>query len=55
MDKNLQEWFQIYKAFCQKKDYKLLFVNSNDFGYEDKNGGLHHIYADELIDLLKEE
>lgn len=54
MDKNLYEWLQICKAFCNKKGYKLLFVNSDNFGFEDKKGGLHHIYAEELIDYLKE-
>ena len=32
--------------------FTLLFVNSDDFGFEDKEEGLHHVYAEELINWL---
>lgn len=55
MDKNLFEWLQICKKFCHDRRFTLLFVNSSDFGYEDEDGGLHHVYAEELLDLLKQK
>ena len=47
------EWYQICEAFCKKIGAELLFVNSDSFGYKDKNGNLIHIYADELEQYLK--
>ena len=52
MDKNLKEWTEICVEFCKQKGYKLLFVNSNNFGFEDEKGQLCHVYADELLTLL---
>lgn len=52
MDKNLREWTEICTEFCRQKGYTLLFVNSNDFGFEDTKGQLHHVYAEELVNFL---
>lgn len=54
-DKNYLEWHQVCEAFCKKIGAELLFVNSDSFGYEDKNGNLIHMYADELEQYLKTE
>ena len=54
-DKNYLEWHQVCEAFCKKIGAELLFVNSDSFGYEDKNGNLIHMYADELEQYLKAE
>ena len=50
---NDKDWVDVCKAFCNKIGAELLFVNDSDFGYEDKNGNLVHMYADELEDYLK--
>ena len=47
------EWKGICQAFCDKIGAELLFVNDDNFGYEDKNGNLVHMYADELEQYLK--
>lgn len=49
----LKEWTEICEAFCKKIGAKLLFVNLDNFGYEDKDGNLVHMYADELEQYLK--
>ena len=54
-DKAYLEWYQVCEAFCKKIGAELLFVNSDSFGYEDKNGNLIHMYADELEQYLKTE
>ena len=51
-EQNYIEWYEICKEFCKQKGFKLLFVNSNNFGFEDKEEGLHHVYADELVNWL---
>jgi len=53
LDKYMAEWESICQAFCKKIGAKLLFVNINNFGYEDKDGNLVHMYADELEQYLK--
>ena len=52
-DQNYEEWKQICEIFCKKIGAELLFVNSDSFGYEDKDGRLIHMYADELEQYLK--
>ena len=52
-EQNLKEWTEICIEFCRQKGYKLLFVNDTDFGYEDQNERLHHVYTDELVGILK--
>ena len=54
-DRAYLEWYQVCEAFCKKIGAELLFVNSDSFGYEDKNGNLIHMYADELEQYLKTE
>lgn len=46
------DWYEICKAFCKKKGYELLFVHSDNFGYSDCGGNLHHVYADKLAEML---
>lgn len=48
-----QEWKQVCKEFCKQIGAELLFVNDDNFGYEDKNGRLVHMYADELEGYLQ--
>ena len=52
-DAYMEEWRSICEAFCKKIGAKLLFVNTDNFGYEDKNGNLVHMYADELEQFIK--
>ena len=52
-DKYMEEWRSICEAFCKKIGAKLLFVNTDNFGYSDKDGNLVHMYADELEQYLK--
>ena len=49
---NKEQWEEICKEFCKQKGYTLLFVNDSDFGYEDQEEGLHHVYAEELYSML---
>ena len=51
-EQNYNEWYEICKEFCKQKGFKLLFVNSDNFGFADKNDNLHHVYAEELISWL---
>ena len=51
--KNMQDWKDVCQAFCKKIGAELLFVNSDNFGYETKDGQLVHMYADELEKYLK--
>ena len=48
-----EEWKQVCETFCKKIGATLLFVNDDNFGYEDKNGKMIHMYADELESYLK--
>ena len=52
-EKYMQEWREICQTFCNKIGAELLFVNSDNFGYEAKDGQLVHMYADELEKYLK--
>ena len=54
-DKNFIEWQQICKEFCKQRGFELLFVNSDNFGFQDKKGNLVHMYANELVEYLKNE
>lgn len=49
----MEEWTEICKAYCDKANAKLLFVNIDSFGCEYSDGTMKHIYADELEDMLK--
>lgn len=49
---NYEQWYEICKEFCKQKRFKLLFVNSDNFGFEDKEERLHHVYAEELVNWL---
>lgn len=53
MNSNFTEWEEVCKVFCKKIGAELLFVNSDNFGYQDKDGNLVHMYADELAEYLK--
>ena len=46
------EWFEICIEFCKKNGFNLLFVNSNNFGFVDKEGKIHHVFDDELVNWL---
>ena len=48
-----KEWEEICKEFCKQIGAELLFVNDDNFGYQDKDGSLVHMYADELETYLK--
>lgn len=52
-EKYMQEWREVCQEFCNKIGAELLFVNSDNFGYETKDGQLVHMYADELAEYLK--
>lgn len=52
-DKYMKEWKEICQTFCNKIGAELLFVNSDNFGYQTKDGELVHMYADELEQYLK--
>lgn len=49
----MNEWKEICKEFCRKQNATLLFVNNGSFGMETADGNLHHIYVDELVEILK--
>ena len=49
-----KEWEAVCKKFCEKIGAELLFVNNDNFGYEDKDGNLVHMYASELEQYLKD-
>lgn len=48
-----QDWEWICNRFCKQNNYTLVFVNDNDFGFMDSEENVHHLYADELFELLK--
>lgn len=50
---NDKEWEEVCKEFCKQIGAELLFVNDDNFGYQDKDGSLVHMYADELETYLK--
>ena len=50
-----KEWYEVCKAFAEKENAKLLFVNDNSCGIETKNGKLCHIYAEEMLGILEQE
>ena len=49
-----QEWELICRTFCRQRGYTLLFANADnmDLGFEDKDGHMWHIDADELAAML---
>lgn len=49
---NYEQWKEICQEFCRQKGFTLLFVNETDFGFEDKEEELHHVYVDELASWL---
>lgn len=51
----MNEWTSICKAYCKKVGAELLFVNIDNFGCQMPDGSLHHIYADELAEILSKE
>lgn len=54
-EKYMEEWGSICRAYCKKVNAKLLFVNVDSFGAEFPDGSHRHIYADELVELLRRE
>lgn len=54
-DNQMGEWRRICKEFCKRNGLTLLFVNNESFGAEDSDGNMHHVYIDELMEILKEE
>lgn len=52
-DSYMKEWRSICEAFCKKIGAELLFVNTDNFGYTDKDGNNVHMYADELEQFIK--
>lgn len=50
---NMDEWKWICRVFCRKHNAKLLFVKEDSFGMEMEDGSLHHIYMDELVEILE--
>ena len=55
MDKYMEEWSGVCKAYAKKVGAELVFVNLNNFGIIYPNGETRHIYADELQELLLNE
>lgn len=52
-EKQMKDWEEICKGFCEKFGYKLLFVNSHSCGVELADGTFKHIYINEMEELLK--
>lgn len=52
---NYDVWEECCKNFCRQRNFTLLFVNAGDFGYQTPEGGLVHMYADEMKDYLEAE
>ena len=48
-----EEWKQVCRKFCKANGYDLVFVNDTSFGFMDKDEHCHHVYVDELQDLLQ--
>ena len=46
------KWTEICKAYCDKIGVKLIFVNTDNFGYETQDGKLVYMCADELKTAL---
>ena len=46
-------WTEVCQAYADRIGAELLFVNSDNFGIETKDGELLHIYADELERILR--
>lgn len=55
MDKNIKEWHEVCQKFCEDRGYELLFVNTDNFGFADKDGNLYHWDCYELAEYLKKE
>ena len=51
-EKYMAEWGAICRAYCEKVNARLLFVNVSSFGAAFPDGTFRHIYADELVELL---
>ena len=50
----MPEWRAICKAFAEKIEAELLFVNEQSCGVQYKDGTFGHIYIDEMEAFLKE-
>lgn len=47
-------WTKTCESWCQKTGVQLIFVNTENysFGYQDSDGALYHIFADELAEII---
>ena len=51
----MDDWNNICKAFAKKHNAELIFVNETSCGIQTPDGQLHHIYIDEMAEMLKTE
>ena len=51
----MQDWRDICKAYADKHNAKLLWVNDTSCGVEYKNGQFHHILVQDMINILSQE
>lgn len=53
-DKQMPEWTEICKAFAEKQNAKLLFVNNTSCGLEYPDGSFSHVTIQGMADFLEE-
>lgn len=53
-EEQMPTWRLICEEWAKKHNAELLFVNETSFGVQ-IDGGFHHIYIDELQDMLSKE
>ena len=53
-DEQMPEWNLVCRTWARKHNAKVIFIDNQSFGVE-INGELHHIYIDELAEMLKGE
>ena len=51
----MSDWRQICKAFADKIDAELLFVNETSCGVQYKDGSFGHILVEDMMEYLKKE
>ena len=52
-EEQMPDWTEICNAFAKKMDAELLFVNNTSCGLQYPDGSLHHIYVDEMMEILE--
>lgn len=54
-ESQMSDWKKICKAFAERHNAELLFVNECSCGVQYKDGSFGHIYIDEMVEILKKE